>query len=421
MTLLSCMSVAGSIPVILCLILWLIQGERYDCILGRRLLLTAIIFFLTPFQLVKYLLPADFTSVISIQKTEEIDFTDSMTFVGEGTDAYIWFPKWVTVLLLIWAALIILFAVYECVKYFIVSRKIMNCVDSSPVVKGNMVFYTGAYKGSPCALGFFRRKIVMPKSCIGHPTFEMIYRHEERHNLSYDSFMKVFCLVVLCFHWMNPFAYILLFLYRFNAECVSDLYAVTGCTKEEIYGYSEILINISSEKTALPFVWTNNLAADKKLLQRRIMYMTKKNKLGVLKKGILLAVSAMTVVASAGTVLAYEPMQSSDGSFRNAVVVKEPDSSIFKHKAFSDNIDFSKGNNVFIRGDGTQIVVKENEVETPRALCIHSMENGYFSTHKKNSSGGCTVEEYTCQRCKKCGYLANAVLYGTYTYPKCPH
>lgn len=418
MTLLSCMSIAGSIPVILCLILWLIQGERYDCILGRRLLLTAIIFFLTPFQLVKYLLPADFTSVISIQKTEEIDFTDSMTFVGEGTDAYIWFPKWVTVLLLIWAALIILFAVYECVKYFIVSRKIMNCVDSSPVVKGNMVFYTGAYKGSPCALGFFRQKIVMPKSCIGHPTFEMIYRHEERHNLSYDSFIKVLCLVVLCFHWMNPFAYILLFLYRFNAECVSDLYAVTGCTKEEVYGYSEILINISSEKTALPFVWTNNLAADKELLQRRIMYMTKKNKLGVLKKGILLAVSAMTVVASAGTVLAYEPMQSSDGS---VVEVINPSlkSMEYDFSARNVKIDFSENNSIFVASDGTQIPA--DLATAPRALCIHDMENGYLHAHSPNNSGGCTMKVYTCQRCKKCGYLANAVLYSTTVYPKCPH
>ena len=418
MTLLSCMSVAGSIPVILCLILWLIQGERYDCILGRRLLLTAIIFFLTPFQLVKYLLPADFTSVISIQKTEEIDFTDSMTFVGEGTDAYIWFPKWVTVLLLIWAALIILFAVYECVKYFIVSRKIMNCVDSSPVVKGNMVFYTGAYKGSPCALGFFRRKIVMPKSCIGHPTFEMIYRHEERHNLSYDSFMKVFCLVVLCFHWMNPFAYILLFLYRFNAECVSDLYAVTGCTKEEIYGYSEILINISSEKTALPFVWTNNLAADKELLQRRIMYMTKKNKLGVLKKGILLAVSAMTVVASAGTVLAYEPMQSSDGSVISTID-STSESGEYNFSKGSLNVDFSKYDSVFVTLDGKEIPIDSSA--SPRALCIHSMENGYWHVHNPDGAGGCTMKVYTCQRCKKCGYLANAVLYSTTVYPKCPH
>lgn len=47
--------------------------------------------------------------------------------------------------------------------------------------------------------------------------------------------------------------------------------------------------------------------------------------------------------------------------------------------------------------------------------------NGYFYTHKSNSSGGCTVVTYTCQRCEKCGYLANKKYYSTTTYAKCPH
>ena len=44
-----------------------------------------------------------------------------------------------------------------------------------------------------------------------------------------------------------------------------------------------------------------------------------------------------------------------------------------------------------------------------------------FFTHAKNSSGGCTVKIYTCQRCEKCGYLANKKYNNTITYAKCPH
>lgn len=40
---------------------------------------------------------------------------------------------------------------------------------------------------------------------------------------------------------------------------------------------------------------------------------------------------------------------------------------------------------------------------------------------KKNSSGGCSTKVYTCQRCEKCGYVANAVYSHTVTYAKCPH
>lgn len=51
------MSVAGAIPVFICLILFLVQKENYDYIWGRRLLLAGLFFFLIPVQLVKGLLP----------------------------------------------------------------------------------------------------------------------------------------------------------------------------------------------------------------------------------------------------------------------------------------------------------------------------------------------------------------------------
>lgn len=84
-----------------------------------------------------------------------------------------------------------------------------------------------------------------------------------------------------------------------------------------------------------------------------------------------------------------------------------------------DKLDFSKSDSIFVTLDGIEIPVYD--ASTSRALCTHSMVNGYLDTHKSNSSGGCTVTTYTCQRCKKCGYLANAKYYSTTTYAKCPH
>lgn len=57
MELLVCMSIAGSIPVVICLLLYIIQRDNYNYILGRRLLLTGLFFYLVPVQLVKYLIP----------------------------------------------------------------------------------------------------------------------------------------------------------------------------------------------------------------------------------------------------------------------------------------------------------------------------------------------------------------------------
>lgn len=148
--------------------------------------------------------------------------------------------------------------------------------------------------------------------------------------------------------------------------------------------------------------------------------MMKEKRKGLLQRGIMVAVSALTIVAGAGTALAYQPMQWSDGSFNDVIFEDEPDYYEYTSISKIHNIDFSLGDSVFIYADGTYEYVDDDNIDS-HILCTHSMVDGYFSKHISNSSGGCTVKEYTCKRCKKCGYLSNAVLYGTYTYPKCPH
>ena len=101
--------------------------------------------------------------------------------------------------------------------------------------------------------------------------------------------------------------------------------------------------------------------------------------------------------------------------------VTEYDTDIMSFSVLSDmsEIDFSLGDNIFVDMDGNQIVVDTEEI--PYALCTHSMIDGYLYNHSSNSSGGCTIRVYTCQRCKKCGYLANAVYSHTITSTKCTH
>ncbi len=47
--------------------------------------------------------------------------------------------------------------------------------------------------------------------------------------------------------------------------------------------------------------------------------MMKEKKKGLLQRGIMVAVSALTIVTGAGTVLAYETFQSSDESFNESI------------------------------------------------------------------------------------------------------
>ena len=432
MKLLTCMSIAGSIPVVICLFMYLIQRADYNYTLGRRLLITGILFYLMPVQLIKYLIPKDvFPTSMLITDESQLYLSGSLSFTPERQGEYIWMPQWFDIISKIWLVAIIIFAIYQIISFWRGAHSIQNYIFDKVEDSGNNQVYYLIPDGicGPCTIGFFRQKIVFPESFpMLHSEYDMVYKHEHSHLKNHDNLVKVLCLLVLCLHWMNPVAYLLLFLYIDTAEIVSDSAAVEGCLKECRKDYATLLVNEASTPDKNPVMWKNNLFSNKKksgknmkILKRRIDYMMKEKKKGLLQRGIMVAVSALTIVSGAGTVLAYEPMLSSDESFSDVISDESLDvfaynSSEFDPLAF---LDFSKSNSIFIDNNGIQLACDESL--SPYALCTHSMIDGTFYTHSKNSSGGCTVKVYTCKRCEKCGYLANKKYSHSITSTKCTH
>lgn len=431
MELLVCMSISGSIPVVICLLLYVIQRENYNYILGRRLLLTGIFFYLVPMQLIKYLIPEEVYPEALFNEEAQLYLSNSLSFWTERKGEYIWMPQWFDIMAKLWLSGIVIFAVYEIIKYWRSAHSIKNFIfEKEEDPENNLTYYLipdDTY--GPCTIGFFRQKIVIPESFPLHPDFVMVYKHEGAHLKNHDNLVKLLCLFVLCVHWMNPVAYLLLLLYIDTAEIVSDSVAVEGCSKEKRKDYAKLLVLEASTSDIRPVVWKNNLSGHKKdkegkdfkTIKRRINYMMKEKRKGLLQRGIMVAVSALTIVAGAGTVLAYEAMPSSDISFEDTMSDDSLDVFAYNDSEFDeiDFLDFSESNSIFVGDDGILIACDES-VET-YALCTHSMVNGKFYTHAPNSSGGCTVKVYTCQRCKKCGYLANKKYSHTITSTKCTH
>ena len=423
------MSIAGTIPVVICLLLYIIQRENYNYIFGRRLLLTGLFFYLIPVQLIKYLIPEKAYPKVLFNEEAQLYLSNSLSFWHERQGEYVWMPQWFNIVAILWLMGVIIYSLYEVIKYLKETRYIRDFIFETVEDTENNITYYLIPDGicGPCTVGFFHQKIAIPESFPLHPDFIMVYKHEYAHLKHHDNLVKLLCLLVRCLHWMNPIAYLLFYLYSDTAEIVSDSAAVDGCTKEKRLDYARLLILEASTKDELPTVWKNNLSGLKKkegkaknIIKRRINYMMKEKRKGLLQRGIMVAVSALTIVAGAGTVLAYEAMPSSDESFSDVIWNDEPDFSEYTMNSIIAGIDFSKGDSAFIYPDGSYIIVQDGEADT-YALCTHSMVNGYFSNHMSNSSGGCTVKEYKCKRCKKCGYLSDAVLYGTHIYPKCPH
>lgn len=405
----------------LCFLLFLIQRDSYNYFWGRKLLLTGVFFFLIPVQLVRFLLPMNILPEPAFSEETQLYLSHSMDFLPGHGDEYVWFPRWISVIILLWAGIVILFALYQFIKYRKIVRKINRSVFYYVDEPEMELIYYVVPDGScgPCTVGFFRQKIIIPESFTELENFSMVYQHEYTHLKNRDNLVKLLCLIVLCIHWMNPAAYLLLFLYRITAEAVCDDVAVLGYSKDIVKTYAMLLVTTTPVREKLPVVWKNNFSSEGKMIKRRINYMMKKRKNGWMRKGIIAMVSALTIAASAGTVLAYEPMQWSDSTIESSIYNDNPEYADFE---FDDEIfdaDFSKSDLVFIANDGTEIPIIDETSE--RVLCRHNMVNGYLKNHISNGSGGCSVKVYTCQRCTRCGYLANAKYDYTVTYTKCPH
>lgn len=408
MDLLACMSLAGTIPVVLCFLLYLLQRGSYNYQFGRILLLTGVVFFLIPFQLVKYLIPEDIFPEPMFSEESQLYLSHSLNFWHEKPNEYVWTPQWLSVLIFLWAMVVIGFSVYEFIAY----RKAIRRISGSIVFEiedpeKNFTYYIVPDKVSgPCTIGFFHQKIIIPRHLPHDPDFEKVYKHEYAHLKNHDNFVKLLCLAVMCLHWMNPAAYLLLYLYRQTAEAVSDGAATEGCTEEEIKSYAILLVTESTSRKNISAVWKNNLSGNKengktmKIMLRRIDFMMQKKRNGKLQKGIMVAVSTLTVLASASTALAYQPMQWSDGSISESILNDAPEFSGFNTKTIIDTLDFSESDELFIAEDGT--IIMENNQVSSHILCTHSMVDGYFYNHTSNSSGGCTIKEYKAQKCKKC-------------------
>lgn len=70
----------------------------------------------------------------------------------------------------------------------------------------------------------------------------MVYQHEYRHLRNHDQSDETVMFGSVMFTLVNPMAYVLLYLYRFTAEAVSDGAAIECCSDDEIERYSIMVV-----------------------------------------------------------------------------------------------------------------------------------------------------------------------------------
>lgn len=415
--LLICMSIAGTVPLIICLLLLLLQRKKFSYRLGRNLVFLSLAGYLIPFQVVKYLMPTD----VLIRTDALANISYYINFDDKGAISYhgisLWMSDWILMIGLCWLFLISGFSVYEIIKYHRLTRKLKKITEKRTCFLpgiGDVEYRISPLIGSPYTIGFLKPFIVAPENLADSRLSEMILRHEYSHLCCHDSAVKLLCLLAICLHFYNPLTLLTLLLYTSFSENIADQAATEGFATEERKAYAVALVNLSVRNRQVPVVWKNNLLGAKHTMKRRVEFIMMKNRKAS-KIGTAAAILA-SVFLSGTTVFGYAPMQTTEAS---GSVVMPVDTS-FVDSEFQNNI-FEYSNIYFETENHENISVNESDLEPRALICTHDFKSGYSDLHYPQSNGSCIVKRYTAKICQKCNHLVIMDYVGTYTYAKCPH
>lgn len=411
-----CVSIAGTMPLLVCLLLMLLKRKNFSYRLGRKLVLLSLVEYFIPFQTVKYLLPLDVleetNSLNAISYFVNFDDKEAVSYHGIS----VWMPDWILMIVLCWLFVIAGFSIYETIKYHQLTRKLKRITEirTYPLPGiGNVEYCISPEMNTPYTVGFVKPFIVVPAEFPNSKLSEMILRHEYSHLRRRDSIVKLICLLAICLHCFNPLTILTFLLYTRFSENIADEAAAEGCSDEERRAYAKALVRLSARTRQVPVVWRNNLLGDKKeSMKRRVELIMNRNKKAS-KIGTVAAVLA-SVILSGTTVFAYTPMQTVED------MSTAPQSASFKETEYQDN-SFEYSDIYFQTDDHTVIPVDESNLETRAIICTHVFKSGYADLHYPQTSGGCIVKTYTAKICMKCNHLVIGDLVSTHTYVKCPH
>ena len=414
--LLICMSIAGTVPLIICLLLLLLQRKKFSYRLGRNLVFLSLAGYLIPFQVVKYLMPTD----VLIRTDALANISYYINFDDKGAISYhgisLWMSDWILMIGLCWLFLISGFSVYEIIKYHRLTRKLKKITEKRACFLpgiGDVEYRISPLIGSPYTIGFLKPFIVAPESLEDSRLSEMIMRHEYSHLRRHDSAVKLLCLLAICLHFYNPLTLLTLLLYTSFSENIADQAATEGFATEEKKAYAVALVNLSVRNRQVPVVWKNNLLGAKHTMKRRVEFIMRKNR-KTSKIGTAAAILA-SVFLSGTTVFGYAPMQTTEAA--DSVQLNETVSFVDS----ASNNPFANSNIYFETDEHVNILVNDSDLEPRAIICTHDFKSGYADVHNSKSNGGCEVKRYTAKICQKCNHLVIMDYVSTTTYAKCPH
>ena len=422
------MTIAGSIPVLACLILLCFKRDSFSVRFELFLLKTGLFFFLIPVQKLWLFVPEPFynfvNSLFSIDRSKTgFQLTYHHIQLPLPNGYWIWIPKWFAVSFVVWSILFFFFLCFQIYHYKkSTAQLLMRSNPTSDSSKARIQVRNSRYIDTPYTFGFFRPCIILPDDIADATERDLIEQHEQFHIRHLDSFIKLFCLIAVCLHFYNPFSYLLLYLYNKLCELRCDELVIRNLPKEAKRKYGELLLAFSVRSPKQSIIWSNQFSNHDFTLKWRLKNIMEKKHVTVLQKFSACLLFCILLLSSAATAVAYSPFWVNP---EKEIIADGTDCTIIEGQSIDPfaNLDFSISNTIFITEENS-ILYFDNSSKSnlsSHAACNHTFTDGTTATHKKNASGGCTVTQYQVTFCKKCGLIKSKTLLYQITYPKCSH
>lgn len=421
------MSLAGSIPLCIGLLVMILQKEQTNFYYVNSLFKLSVILYLLPLQLIKNMIPVthnlftidnNYTYILSLKNKLQLHLHDKIVLV----------PFWMFFLLLIVTGSIFIFCIYEFKTY----RKTCNILLKTSVpfkFQKDSCLYKNPLLKTPCTLGFFKSYILFPDQNFTDSQKEMLFIHETAHIENKDSIFKFLIMICFCLHWYNPFVWFFLPVYSYSAECLCDYKVIQRFSSHtERKEYATLLLDVASTESPFPKIWQNNFSVSKKLVKKRLLYIM--NTIDLSKRIVLYgALSLLCLIILPLTTYAYTPLEQTtafspneDSKLTEEIITLIDETPSNYADPYDKLVDFSSSNECIVLEDGSVLDgAVPNSSEKPRVSCSHTYENGYVYFHTVNKNGGCTVTRYSAKTCTKCKAKKNMVKISATTYVKCIH
>ncbi|MGI5823172.1 MAG: M56 family metallopeptidase [Dethiobacteria bacterium] len=326
------MSIAGSVVVVLMLLLRPITTKffsaKWQYGVGKMAVaffLIPVFFFIRKLPLVQPIMesyPAETSTTQNALPSHA--FVDAMGtlmerhFMFEVTEA----------ILFIWLVGAMVFAGWHFYCYCRFSKQLRE--DSFPVLESTPTVLLSSCKEalgihddlklmknskitSPMLVGLRRPIIVLPTSSLSEVDLKLILNHELIHLKQKDLWVKMFALLAGTLHWFNPLAHVLRKDISIWGELSCDEAIASEMSHEERKLYGEAILSTLDNHSGMNTAFCSSLCNSKKHIERRLIKM-----LNIKKPKKYIAVFAVAaILAVGGTGLA---LSSSAGDDINNII-----------------------------------------------------------------------------------------------------